>query len=125
MTFNLDKKCLRQFSGKVFDFHSVSEKALYGLLEQLEAKESLFPSTFDVEYSQGVLTVKIDPKTIYVLNKQPPNQQIWLSSPFSGPRRFEWNERDEKWQDVRDSQIELIEFLRTEFRNQFKIKNCF
>jgi frataxin len=24
----------------------------------------------------------------YVINKQPPNQQIWISSPFSGPARF-------------------------------------
>lgn len=26
----------------------------------------------------------------YVLNKQPPNKQIWLSSPISGPKRFDW-----------------------------------
>jgi frataxin len=26
----------------------------------------------------------------YVLNKQPPNKQIWLSSPLSGPKRFDW-----------------------------------
>jgi frataxin len=25
-----------------------------------------------------------------VLNKQPPNKQIWLSSPVSGPKRFDW-----------------------------------
>jgi len=25
-----------------------------------------------------------------VLNKQPPNKQIWLSSPLSGPKRFDW-----------------------------------
>ena len=29
-------------------------------------------------------------KGIYVLNKQPPNKQIWLSSPLSGPKRFDW-----------------------------------
>lgn len=26
----------------------------------------------------------------FVLNKQPPNKQIWLSSPISGPKRFDW-----------------------------------
>jgi frataxin len=26
----------------------------------------------------------------YVLNKQPPNKQIWLSSPITGPKRFDW-----------------------------------
>lgn len=29
-------------------------------------------------------------KGTYVLNKQPPNKQIWLSSPESGPKRFDW-----------------------------------
>lgn len=29
-------------------------------------------------------------KGTYVLNKQPPNKQIWLSSPFSGPKRYDW-----------------------------------
>lgn len=26
----------------------------------------------------------------YVINKQPPNKQIWLSSPTSGPKRYDW-----------------------------------
>lgn len=29
-------------------------------------------------------------KGTYVLNKQPPNKQIWLSSPLTGPKRFDW-----------------------------------
>ena len=27
-----------------------------------------------------------------MLNKQPPNRQIWLSSPVSGPKRYDWVE---------------------------------
>ena len=30
----------------------------------------------------GVLTLKLGSKGTYVINKQPPNKQIWLSSPF-------------------------------------------
>lgn len=30
----------------------------------------------------GVLTVKLGDKGTYVVNKQPPNKQIWLSSPI-------------------------------------------
>ena len=29
-------------------------------------------------------------KGTYVLNKQPPNKQIWISSPSSGPKRYDW-----------------------------------
>lgn len=31
------------------------------------------------------------PNGSYVINKQPPNKQIWLSSPISGPKRFDWS----------------------------------
>ncbi|EGT54939.1 hypothetical protein CAEBREN_28735, partial [Caenorhabditis brenneri] len=41
----------------------------------------------------GVLTVNVS-KTVgtYVINKQSPNKQIWLSSPMSGPKRYDLEE---------------------------------
>ena len=30
-----------------------------------------------------------------MLNKQPPNRQIWVSSPVSGPKRYDWVVRGE------------------------------
>lgn len=44
----------------------------------------------DVEYSAGVLNLVFPPNGTYVINKQPPNKQIWLSSPISGPKRYDW-----------------------------------
>jgi frataxin len=38
----------------------------------------------------GVLTVKLGSKGTYVVNKQTPNKQIWLSSPTSGPKRYDF-----------------------------------
>lgn len=38
----------------------------------------------------GVLNVVSPAIGTFVLNKQPPNKQIWLSSPISGPKRFDW-----------------------------------
>ena len=38
----------------------------------------------------GVLTLVFPPIGTYVINKQPPNKQIWLSSPISGPKRYDW-----------------------------------
>lgn len=38
----------------------------------------------------GVLTLKFPPAGTYVINKQPPNKQIWLSSPISGPKRYDY-----------------------------------
>ena len=43
----------------------------------------------DTQLSDGVLTVKLSQHGTYVLNKQTPNKQIWLSSPVSGPYRYD------------------------------------
>ncbi|KAL9937744.1 hypothetical protein V8E36_003289 [Tilletia maclaganii] len=48
-------------------------------------------SDWDVEYSSGVLNLRLgSAHGTYVINKQPPNRQIWLSSPTSGPKRFDF-----------------------------------
>jgi frataxin len=39
---------------------------------------------------QGVLSIETKNQGTYVVNKQPPNKQIWLSSPLSGPKRYDW-----------------------------------
>jgi frataxin len=39
----------------------------------------------------GVLTLSLGPHIgTYVINKQPPNKQIWLSSPKTGPKRYDY-----------------------------------
>lgn len=38
----------------------------------------------------GVMTLSVVDKGTYVVNKQPPNKQVWLSSPISGPKRYDW-----------------------------------
>ncbi len=56
-----------------------------------------FLAEADVTLASGVLTVVLPEVGTYVINKQGPNQQIWLSSPNSGPARFDWTaERYEK-----------------------------
>ncbi|MBE3044992.1 hypothetical protein IMZ48_21020 [Candidatus Bathyarchaeota archaeon] len=34
------------------------------------------------------MSLSIHPIGTYVINKQPPNKEIWLSSPISGPKRY-------------------------------------
>ncbi|XP_055298350.1 frataxin, mitochondrial [Sitodiplosis mosellana] len=48
-------------------------------------------TTADVVNKDGVLTVSLGSTYgTYVINKQSPNKQIWLSSPTSGPKRFDF-----------------------------------
>ncbi|KAI1260764.1 mitochondrial chaperone Frataxin [Xylariaceae sp. FL1019] len=71
------------------EYHELADSYLEQLFAQFErkAEESV---AYDIDYSSGVMTVSIDQKGTYVINKQPPNKQIWLSSPISGPKRYDW-----------------------------------
>ena len=54
----------------------------------------------DVSLHQSVLQLEMADSKIYVINKQTPNLQIWLSSPFSGPQRFDYQEGE--WLNTRN-----------------------
>mmetsp|Transcript_19917 Transcript_19917/g.23922 ORF Transcript_19917/g.23922 Transcript_19917/m.23922 type:complete len:184 (-) Transcript_19917:35-586(-) len=73
-------------------FHDAADETLEMIQD---AVEDLFDETeVDVEVSlaAGVLTLSFPPHGTWVINKQTPNQQIWWSSPVSGPRRYEYEE---------------------------------
>jgi frataxin len=68
---------------------------------------------FSFAQQAGVLSIEV-PKLngTYVLNKQPPNRQIWLSSPVSGPKRFDWVVSGEGMNDKEGSGIGDWVYLR-------------
>lgn len=70
------------------EYDELSDAYMDSLLAKMEsmAEEQ---GDVDVEYSAGVLTFA-HPNGVYVINKQPPNKQIWLSSPISGPKRYDF-----------------------------------
>ncbi|KAH8804002.1 Frataxin-like domain-containing protein [Hyaloscypha sp. PMI_1271] len=70
-------------------FHELADTYLELLIEKLEMLQEETEEV-DVEYSAGVLTLSFPPNGTYVINKQPPNKQIWLSSPKTGPKRFDY-----------------------------------
>jgi len=81
----------------------LSEATMDSLLACLEnVLDDLGNPEFEVEYHSGVLTLTLGDKGTYVINKQPPNKQIWLSSPFSGPKRYDYSETDDDWLYSRD-----------------------
>ncbi len=71
------------------------------------------------------MTLDLGQRGTYVINKQPPNKQIWLSSPVrcvrplsltilyrwihSGPKRFNFDSTTSQWVDSRNG--ELLETL--------------
>ncbi|KAL7271613.1 hypothetical protein RUND412_005614 [Rhizina undulata] len=81
-------------------YNQIADDTLDSLLVNLEALQEEREDV-DVEFSAGVLTLKLSHGT-YVINKQPPNKQIWLSSPVSGPKRYDWNGELGEWVYARD-----------------------
>ncbi|ETN43986.1 iron donor protein CyaY [Cyphellophora europaea CBS 101466] len=70
------------------EYHEKADQYLERLVLALEEKAESNPD-FEVEYDSGNLELTT-PQGIYVINKQRPNKQIWLSSPVSGPKRFDF-----------------------------------
>ncbi|XP_076654904.1 frataxin [Halictus rubicundus] len=74
-------------------FEKVTDETLDSLTEYFDEliEKSSHLAEADVSYGDGVLTIKFGKSYgTYVINRQTPNKQIWLSSPKSGPKRYDF-----------------------------------
>lgn len=98
-------------------YHAVADETLEHLHEQLEAHGDAHETArIEVDLGQGVLTVSLRDQP-YVVNKQSPNQQLWLSSPISGPMRFNYDAEGHRWLHTRTHKTDLLALLEDEFRS--------
>ncbi|KAL5222017.1 hypothetical protein ABZP36_026730 [Zizania latifolia] len=80
------------------EYHKLADETIHSLLGKLEEYgDSLQMDGFDIDYGNQVLTLRLGELGTYVVNKQTPNRQIWLSSPVSGPSRFDWDASTKDW----------------------------
>ncbi|XP_025747140.1 frataxin, mitochondrial [Callorhinus ursinus] len=103
-------------------YERLAEKTLDSLAEFFEdlADKPYTFEDYDVSFGSGVLTVKLGGDLgTYVINKQTPNKQIWLSSPSSGPKRYDWTGKN--WVYAHDG-MSLHELLATELTKALKTK---
>lgn len=86
------------------EYHELSDMTMEALLDSLEALvDQHYDLPYEVEYNSGVLTLALGDNGTYVINKQPPNKQIWLSSPRSGPKRYDLDAEQNEWFYNRDN----------------------
>jgi len=101
------------------EYHALSDETMETLLAALEVLVDSGPDpNFEVEYSSGVLTLNLGEHGTYVINKQPPNKQIWLSSPISGPKRYDYDPEPGAWAYSRDG-TSLGQLLEEELSKPF------
>lgn len=94
-------------------YEKVANETLESLSERFDIlSEELGDSAskdFDASFSNGVLNINLgDDLGMYVLNKQTPNLQIWLSSPVSGPKRFDFESNTWIYKRTGESLHELL-----------------
>uniref|UniRef100_A0A453FPG5 ferroxidase n=1 Tax=Aegilops tauschii subsp. strangulata TaxID=200361 RepID=A0A453FPG5_AEGTS len=95
-------------------FHKLADDTIHDLLEKLEEYgDSQQMDGFDIDYGNQVLTLRLGDLGTYVVNKQTPNRQIWLSSPVSGPARFDWDAATDSWV-YRRTGVNLMRLLEKE-----------
>ncbi|KAI3465668.1 hypothetical protein Pfo_022331 [Paulownia fortunei] len=96
------------------EYHRLANSTIHDLLGKLEEYgDSVEIDGYDVDYGNEVLTLKLGSLGTYVINKQTPNRQIWMSSPVSGPSRFDWDQNAQAWI-YRRTKEDLIKVLETE-----------
>lgn len=101
-------------------FLELAEETLINLADFIENNDE--KSIFDVEYSDGILNIEIfDENKFYVINKHSASQKIWYSSPVTGADYFAYDEKNQKWLDKNNNELEktLIDELTKNFK--FKI----
>ena len=106
----------------LIEYEQLAEETLNSLTESFDSlpASTNCPTQYDVNFSDGVLTIFIsDEVGTYVINKQTPNRQIWLSSPMSGPKRFDLVEG--KWMYTHED-VCLHDLLESEFSAILKSK---
>ena len=89
-------------------FQSLVDCTLQGVERVVEDYADARPTEeIDVEFSGDELNLAFGGRGTFVLNKQEPNKQIWLSSPISGPVRYGFCMDAQEWQNVRDGRALL------------------
>ena len=98
------------------DFLEFSEIKLIRLADLIESSD--VNSLFDVEYSDGILSIDIFGKDkTYIINKHNASRKIWFSSPISGADYFAFDYGTKNW--LNPNNKELSEILLNELSNNF------
>lgn len=91
-------------------FHHLADQTLDRLTSQID--EAL-GDDLDVDEQDKIVTIGLPSGGQYIVSKNAPVRQIWLSSPASGAWHFAWDEASSRWVSTRGSEV-LTELLAAE-----------
>jgi frataxin len=79
-------------------FETVAEKTLNILLDRID---DILGDEVDVDLNGGILNIELENGSQYVINKNAPNYEIWMSSPLSGASHYYLEDDLKTWVDTR------------------------
>lgn len=88
-------------------FVTLSDQVLERIAQRIDMAAD---GIWDVDFADGVLRITLPDGKVFVINRQRPNRQIWLSSPVSGAWHFDAPD----WKATR-SDTYLLPLLAAEF----------
>lgn len=98
------------------EYHNYSNETFDQVLDELDKFfEDNKIMEAEVDEEAGVMEINCSEGT-YIINKQPPTKQIWLSSPISGPKRFDYY--NGSWICLRDGE-KLSNLLQNEMNQMY------
>ncbi|GMG20794.1 unnamed protein product [Ambrosiozyma monospora] len=110
---------------KLEEYHHVANETLeliYCSLEDYFEDKNII----DADVEENVFLQINTTEGTYFINKQPPNKQIWLSSPLSGPKRYDY--LNGQWICLRDNDKFhdlLLDEMHTIFGKDFQFPEKF
>lgn len=90
-------------------------------LESLDAGERFV----DLNCVSGVLSVQVDGAGVWIFNQHNVTRQCWLSSPISGPSKWNWHADLGQWRNERDASQRLQAVLEGEFSDTLEQRVTF
>lgn len=97
-------------------FISLVDKTLNHIYDEIDKKE--YPFIDNISLEEEVLTINLKNSLTYVINIQKINKQIWLSSPFSGPQRFEYDDKSLNWISITNKNTTLLNLISQEINTE-------
>ncbi|PKU26373.1 iron donor protein CyaY [Telmatospirillum siberiense] len=94
-------------------FHSLADKTISALAEAIDTD---LGDEIDVEEQNEILTLVLPDGGQYIINKNAPLKQVWLSSPRSGAWHFDWDAEGARWRSTRGERIALDDLLAGELK---------
>ena len=111
---------LQWYSTDYLENCDVALESIHNTVDEL-ADGPLADDVDDIMYDSGVLSIQLKNVGTYIINRQAPNKQIWLSSPVSGPFHYDMVCTDDgsvQWLGTKDKH-DLAQKLAQEFKHLY------